>query len=442
MKKIIAFLLSLLMLLSLFGCAAEEAKETLTTEASETKEETKKEEKETETAEEGTVYNHKADVTNIREKLEAIPKVNPSLTTDQLRQICVDYLQLSVSFQWIPDRTFSYSDSDVKKFYEGKLEGGIPYINVASGNLYRFLEFYDDETGVVDCDQIARYPDLFGTACSGTAGWAWSRVINSAQISWTSHMNVAHGFIPVGDYKYDTSIEIMWYSNPDGTRTYNYTAKDVCKQNGKQVMFESYAKTLLADCFSSGGHVRMLVEPINVVRNPEDGTIDGEKSTATLGDQGLYNTGDHHTRTTSDGTSYQIRGNDAKAYTFNELFEDGYLVHTFAEFLGTDPAESATASITHSEPTITATQLSKDELVANYPISDIFIKVNDANGNEKMNYKKRMARHYSKSTELSKVAPTAYLENFAKEGGCTIEISAQLSTGDLITVYQGDLIPS
>ena len=74
---------------------------------------------------ENTEFHEKADVTNLRERLAAIPIATPDMTPDQLRQICVSYIKLSVSFQWIADRYMSFVDKPEKTFYKGKLNGGI-----------------------------------------------------------------------------------------------------------------------------------------------------------------------------------------------------------------------------------------------------------------------------------------------------------------------------
>ena len=443
MKRILALVLAFVMLLSLCACASDVA-ESETSEAEETKAtETKKEEKEPEkkTEEKKEVVYDKADKPMQRSELDAIPIANASMTTDELRQICIDYIKLSVSFQWIPDRDMTLGDDKdtFRSFTEGNLEGGIPYINTASGNLYRIFEYYDSTTGILDCSFFGDNPKLFGTACSGTAGWAWYRVINSAEISWTHSMNVAHGFVPVGPYQYDHSFTTVWSSNADGTRTTHYSWKDVCKQNGRQTIYESYAMTLPADCYSSNGHVRMAIDYPVVVRN-EDGTINGEKSYVMQAEQGLYNTAEYHKRTTADGTEYLIRGNDGRPFTFKELFDDGYVPHTFKEFLGTDPVEPGQASIGYTDSSITVDQLLASKLEATYCISDVFTIIKDAEGKEVLNYVKRVSNHFTKTISMNKVTiPATYFNQYVTKGGHTIEIKAQISNGELVTVYSGAL---
>ena len=382
-------------------------------------------------------FNEKALITNIRERLDAIPIANNSMTSDELRQIVVDYLKLSVSFQWVCDRYLAFSDKPAQTFYKGKLYGGIPYINTASGNLYRWLLYYNEETGVMDTTHLAEIPRLFGTACSGTAGWALHRVVNSAEISWTHSMNVIHGFVPVGPYRYDYSKPICWTKNPDGKRTLHYSCKKICKANGEQIMFESYAMALPADCFSSNGHVRLAGEKPVVVRN-EDGTIDGEKSTVTLIEQGLYTVDSYHKRKTEDGTDYLIRGCDGKAFTFLELFNAGYLVHTFREFLGLDPVEDGKAEFIQKE----AEEGAEPEplmLEANYPSSDVFTSLKNEKGEEVHRHVKHACPHFVYRMKATDCLPVEALKEAREQEGFTVEVKAQLSTGVLYTVYSGPL---
>ena len=398
----------------------------------------------TETFPEDTDFGEQAEFPLTRARLDAIPIATPDMTTDQLRKICVDYVKLSVSFQWYTDR-FVFVPSTrstpevfpARSFYKGKLYGGIPYINTASGNLYRILEYYDEKTGFLDTEYFSKNPKVFGTACSGTAGCGWHRVVNSAEISWTHSMNVAHGFIPVGPYKYDHSLQQIWTKNAEGKRIYAYNTKTVCKDNGEQVMYESYALTLPADCYSSNGHVRMCAENPVVVRN-EDGTIDGEKSYVVLVEQGLFTKGDHHKRKTAGGIDYLIRGCDGKAFNFLELFDAGYLVHTFAELIGTKKVDVAEVGIGYENETIDAETLYGQKIKANYPISDVFSVVKDEKGEVVKKHVYRHHCHFHKAFSLEKCLPEGL--DALCDGKHTIEISAQLYNGQKLTAYSGKLV--
>ncbi|MBQ3075788.1 MAG: hypothetical protein IJC26_06930, partial [Clostridia bacterium] len=43
------------------------------------------------------------------EKIDAIPVANGNMTSDQLRQICVDFMRLQLSFEWTPDRDHDFN---------------------------------------------------------------------------------------------------------------------------------------------------------------------------------------------------------------------------------------------------------------------------------------------------------------------------------------------
>ena len=424
MKQFISWLLTICLLLTLSACKETEVI------------------KRPVVLSEGNVKYEKADQPLTTETIKAIPIAKSSMTSRELRQICVDYIKLSVSCQWVSDATYCIDDNDKKNieknFTEGKLYGGIPYINMASGNLYRFMEFYDTKTGILNSKALQMEPMLFATACSGTAGWAWARVINSAEISWTHSINVKHGFVPVGSYVYDFDMDQIWEWGKDGKRIYHYDTKKICKQNGEQVMYESYAQTLLADCYSRTGHVAMAASDPVVVRD-KNGKIDGKKSYIDLAEQGQYTKAKFHLRKTSDGTEYRIRGNDGSPFTFEKLYEAGYLVHTFKEFLGTDPVEDAKATIEHTKNKISAKKLSKCTIKANYPISDIFTTIRDKKGNVLDEYIGRTADHFTTSVSGKEFLPIESIREHQGLGTNTIEIKAQLSTGDIVTVYEGTL---
>ncbi|MBR3837524.1 MAG: hypothetical protein IKJ74_05180 [Clostridia bacterium] len=434
MKKTIAFLLILALLFSLASCSEAEGQTVTLTETvtAETEEKKTKE-----------IIEWKPTVERVHEKVETplsperiaqIPIANSSMSTDELRQICVDYVCLSTTFQWTPSTDYRYlveRQGASATFLEGQLYGGIPYVNTASGNLYRVLEYYDKETGVMDMFPFRSNNLICGTACSGTAGWGWSRVINSAVCKWTAELNVNHGLLRVGNYTYD-----------DGITRYGEGIKndcsDIAQQNGSAVLYESYALTDVGDCLVNNGHVRMVKEKPVVVRK-EDGSIDAKKSYIIQCEQGLYTTSDTHDRFTSDGTKYKIQGNDNYKATFERLFKDGYLPHTFKEFLGTDPVEKATCTIEHGEPTANLNQLHKCTVKANYTISHIITIVRDTEGNQLTRYIKYLNNHFSREISLLECLPGNAVLNHAKEGTNTIEIQAYLGNGELLTVYTGTL---
>lgn len=458
-KKIISLLLCLLILFSAVGCGetAPKTAETAEAESEVPKTTTKKkpiedpwkkpasttpaatEEKTTAEKEYGPKLDPstyvKPDDPLTKAKLEALPIANSSMTSDELRQLCVDYVQLSITFQWVANQGFEYFDAHGKTpvFEEGKLYGGIPYISQSGGNLYRILRYYNEETGVLDMTPlISKDIRYLGTACSGTACWGWSRVVNSSALGYTGDLIASNGCIPLGPYQYDHNIK-RWGENGDPD------ARDVAQINGEQTMFESYAKILKADCVVSNGHVRMATDAPVVVRNA-DGTINGDESYLIQCEQGLFNNGDEYKRTTSTGIEYRVQANPVLKSTFAELFKGGYLPHTFAEFLGTDPVEPGEATLEGAGETVSTVQLRSLMLKANYNISDVFTTVRDAEGNVIYEEEFFMTLHYVRSNKASKCMDIAKVTQAARTPGATIEIRCQIGNGEIVDAYKGNLI--
>ena len=102
MKRIFVFLLAVWMTVSLFSCTPEVLEPTAGT-TEKTTEETGLENP----SSEAECYPAVSDPLTW-EKINAIPIANGEMTVDQLRQICVDYMRLELSFQWTPNETMKY----------------------------------------------------------------------------------------------------------------------------------------------------------------------------------------------------------------------------------------------------------------------------------------------------------------------------------------------
>ena len=150
MKRTLSLLLCLLTILPILascgsslpeetGITAEETKETAT-------EETKKP---------ADTYKYP----EIKDKL-SWEKINAfsiapgsGMSTDELRQLCADFFRFSKSALWTPDSSWNYirnahgSKDEIKK---GQIYGGMPYIGLASCSVYRLMDWYDEETGVLN----------------------------------------------------------------------------------------------------------------------------------------------------------------------------------------------------------------------------------------------------------------------------------------------------
>ncbi|MBQ3075083.1 MAG: hypothetical protein IJC26_03355 [Clostridia bacterium] len=421
MKKITALILCLATLVSLCACSSglKEAEPT-TEEIIEAKEEIN-------TAEQ--TYPKVNDLLT-RAKIDEFPIADDNMTLEEKRQLCIDFFRFTKLFAWTPSENYSYViESSGRKvtLQKGKVYGSLPYVTIGSGNVYRILDYYDEETGVIDVEKAGADPILFGNQCSIGAFWGWSRVCNKANYTWTQAMTKANGFIPVGPYTYDDSVDDF----AKGVST-----MDICAANGKETMFESYAALKPADGlvqYISAGHVIMCSE-VNVVRDAS-GKIDEEKSYIRYIDQ----TSGWKDDTQTNGDPFRRQGNVDAKLTFAKLFSYSYLPWTLPELVGLDPVEKSetTFSFTESD-TISIEQLKSANVTSNYAISDAYVRILDAEGKE-VDYKVVRARKASvKELSLEKAIFPTTMGKYATDD-FSIRIEVQISTGERVTVFEGKL---
>ena len=231
-------------------------------------------------------------------------------------------------------------------------------------------------------------------------------------MGYTMFMSEGNGFLPVGPYRYSQKNVTKFIKkriDPTG-----YTCEDICRENGEQTMFESYAQMKPADGAGCCGHVRMNTALPTVVRN-EDGSVDGDQSYTLMTEQVCYVSNPNHIRITEEGDHYTAQGFVDQKYTFRQLFDTHYIPFTFAEFR--DPARVEEAKVRISvEPELWMSTLS-----ANYPISDVFCR---AEGKE---YVFRNEEFFRKELKLGEIFPPEVL---TKES----EISCRLYNGELLSV--------
>ena len=427
-----------------------------------------------------------------QESIDALGIAKEQMTAKELRELCLNYFKLQLSFLWTPSEsvecypngspslygkymqqfagqeTADFDTNTGKALLEGTIYGGIPYQNVSTGNIYRWMEYYDESTGVMDLlnalvedgsydngawmtqkheykrdasgnlldkngqlcsksgldpvladedfaatlytvvykknsDKTLKlvenengllYPEIdtvlynslryFASQCSAGSGWAWTRVINSANFVWSSGATVANGFIPVGLYSYEYQYQGKTYdmsvidslgskskNNPLGWATKDVaqywinkaeTAANQEKYGIGQSMYECYALLQPADCVVDDGHI-MMVTGVKVVRR-DDGSIDPKNSYVTIYEQFNDAYGFYGSLVESDASAnYVVHGgyvsdfDDTKSsytqnngdfgeriYTFQYLLfgensddqianiENAYIPFTFAEF--------------------------------------------------------------------------------------------------------------
>ena len=378
------------------------------------------------------------------EEIDAIPFAKETMTEEELRKICTDFMRLQLTFEWTPSKNLEYTLAGLGKpmaFYRGRVYGGLPYRSFnANGNVYTVMEFYDPETGVLNS---GKYPDndfvgIVGNDCASSPFWAWNRVINSnrnfkdfkTESGFTNTGLIPqNNLLPVGGY---TTIAEGDWEDGEGTR-------GICLENGRQKMFEAYAAIKPADglihyyphtgVLSHANHLMMASSVATVVRRG-DGTIDGEKSFITILDQRSNLTTVH----TEHGTVHYEGGVDA-VFTFHQLFEEYYIPFTFLEFLGLDPVEKAEATLLCQGDATRFSDLQKASISANYAISHAKVTFVDETGAECYSYIARPKLLNTRNFALDKLLlDTA---SFRADGTNTCKIQVRLGSGHEFCVFEG-----
>lgn len=269
-------------------------------------------------------------------------------------------------------------EGDILPIRAGRLYRGIPYSY--SGTSAGCFELYlsePDEKGIhtlsgLDWQSLngsSTHTARVGNDCSGSIQLAWESVGGSFTPSSTKYMVLINGFLPVGDYKNDPMENIM--------------TKQVCEDNGGEVMFAAYAQLQKADAVvyrgQSAGHTMMVVD-VNVVYN-SDGTIDGMNSYITV----LHQTSSYIKKEayeydeTLGEDVYKTYGIDDQ-YTFLELFGGGYLPVTCDALVSTEAGKKT--EITDSEAVHSYENILYGTFTSNRIIAYVAITVTDANGQE------------------------------------------------------------
>ena len=431
MKKLLCLVLAMLTVLSLAACGSGDPGETTKISA----------------------YKSKGTYTELGEEklsweggLNALPKKYPGMSTEEARQAVMDFWYYVKTALWIPDARYDiYKDNELvegqrdwKRCVEaGMVYGGLPYVSSATGSIYRLMDYIDEETGVVDITSAGFYPKQLGGMCSSGCYWAWARVMNSADYRWCADSVASRGYIPVGPYTYDLTITRLIEDGDQGT-------DNICRANGEQVMFQSYANMKKADGFitlyEKNGHTLMCsIDPVVIYH--EDGTINGDESFMHIIDQGAI----WVEATSPNGIPYRYERNMDKKFTFRQLYDDAKIPFTFGELIGTDPIEETECSFSYTGETITKSQLFKSKVTSNYNIADVYVIICDSKGNEVYKHADRVTVPSTREVKISKVKDRTVdwgsLNdlNPGKEN-YTLTVEVQLGTGERPVVYTGRYI--
>ena len=408
------------------------------------------------------------------EELNKIPIKTSTMTPREARELCITFFRYAKTACWIPDTTLEFvrnSKGSADAMTKGQVYGGLPYVGLGSGNMYRLMDYMDPKTGVVDItnavDKEKPYDGwkLLGNQCSIGAYWGWGRVINSAKYTWTQTMVEKNGFFRVGDYEYDLNLTRVG-GKTNGVE--NPNTVQILADNGKERMYEAYAKIVAGDgliYYTTAGHVIMAATDAHV--EYVDGKIDPAHSFITIIDQGQTWEEDNN----EQGDFLLYKGGVDVKKTFLDLFLGNYMPFTFGEFLGSDKIEITEAGFVLSDDTVCAKgtisetdrsfqntaqapasisveQLFGSVVTANYGISDIYAIVYDSHGNEVYKHAVRATTASTyKMTMIEKAKESAKVNTVEKWGTLafeegetyTVKIVTQLSTGERPTLYTGTL---
>lgn len=375
--------------------------------------------------------------------LNSFPTKSSSMSVSQMRKLCVDFLRYCKTALWTPSQSIDFiknAKGAEDSMTGGKNYGGLPYVGLSSGNMYRLMDYLNTSTHKVDmADALNLTGDrldmpalrYFGNQCANGAFQGWNRVINSVSATHTAGITVAKGYIKLGDYEYDTAKVKTWSEK--------YGTDEVCKANGEQVMYASYAKLVMGDglvYYTTAGHVIMAATDAHVEYIPGTTLIDGNKSYITIIDQAQS----WVSYTTGAGVSYQVKSNVDAKVTFRKLYSAHYLPFTFKEFTGADKVESTDVKFSYAGASAKLSDLYKATVTCNYAVSDAYIIVTDASGKEVYKHAVRNSSSWGKTLKMaSSGANVDAWGTVPTSGSYTVKVVAQLGTGERPTLYTGTL---
>ena len=438
MRKLLALLLCAVTLLSMFGCTAQQEPPAteLGPEVVEKKDYSKFA---------GIV----ADPKGWYEDFMALPIANENMTSDELRQLCVDAFHAQLSFQWTPNKEIVYTYELLDRYSDVVLPIGIAYSglfyatgvkNASRGNIYKALNYYDLETGVMDIEAMGDQDTFISnvsSACAFGVQQAWNRISGTHGIKGMTHYNMYDAnIVPVGDYKYDPHT----YNYNFGSRT---ASNEIIAANGEEVMYESLALMLPADgLYSSSSWHAMMCSGAPVVVRQENGKIDPFQSYMLISEQGAGGTkNDSYNSLQSNGKTIRALGTIDKKYSFYDLIDKGYIPFTIKEFIGEEPVEPGEAWIGKEDAPIesgaemTTEEISGKALCSNYALCTMKVKIKAPDGTELVSYAPYI--NTSPNSYSYPLAGTLYAEriNPYANGKNTIHIYAQLANGELLEAF-------
>lgn len=284
---------------------------------------------------------------------------------EDLRQAAVDYMYEQASVEWVCSESFGVKEEwehwginlDFKK---GVKYTGQPYAN-SQVNVALFKRAMKDGTYT---SPSTSWDDVHGSQCISSIlnAYQQSFIIDGWGYSIHPGSEIFQG-IKLGSYKVE--------QRPVDQEIYT---SEVCKTNGKDVMYESYSLLQKGDTiFTSDDwtHARMVVE-VSVNKNAA-GVINPNRSIVKCIEQ----TNTFDTSRSDVKTTWWVD----KTYTFATLFEDGYLPSTY-EALQTGISHIPYITLdSENKPNTLAKNTLAGNIRSNYPLRYVVLEVFDRNGN-------------------------------------------------------------
>lgn len=325
----------------------------------------------------------------------------------------------------------------------GRIYSGLPYTH-ASGSADSFLSYgKPGRDGVYILKGLAS-PSLngspgdkpyrycrVGTDCADAVFWAWAKVSSSIRFTCTGDMTEVNGCLKVGDYVCDD----LEYKN---------TVKTV-KANGEETMFAAYAQLQKGDAlvmYNGSGHA-ILVKKIHVVY--KDGKINPGKSFAVIHEQLGRSARKGKTYYDEDlGEKVYILGTTNNKFSFQKLYDNGYLPITCQELI--DPSTLEAPVVTDSLTEYTLEDIYSGTLTSNYRISHVTMEITDTNGKILQS-----ATCYPREVDMYEIQLQRFVVDAGlgvlngkldpdalPEGTYTCTVTCHVSTGDDIIARQFD----
>lgn len=262
----------------------------------------------------------------------------------------------------------------------GRIYKGLPYTH-GNNSVFAFADYFSsvDEKGVytmtgVTSEHFSGTAVLtptscarLGTDCADAVFWSWAHVSSTISFKETKNMTRLAGCLPVGDYVCDWAV-------------YDQATSVICEQNGYDVMMESYAKLQKADGLvflnkNIQGHAVMCVG-VEVVRDAE-GKINPHESYAIILEQ--QSGGERNQVPVIDEKTglevYPMDGSDLH-WTFDALYQRGYLPITIKEFI--DPSPLPEPAVNDPVTNVTSSNMFSGVISATRPIASVTLSIYDS----------------------------------------------------------------